>query len=369
MKRLVFQNHLLNLLPLEDTVHWVLFTLSTTYFNQGNLCDTLSSKTRTLITANLPVTWCKSARLIHIWVSDESFWIGTGPQRLCHTVIVFLTCHGEQTIGYVSAQTLDPFLQKNLFLNAWTIWRLWTIETQLFFMSKCSNQFRRGAKVLSFSVVQKQFFRFLYKCIINLLKPNLKSIKRHHVTNFQSDVRLSSVKKSSWKQRREILVSDKGLQPMKVNSPPVINRLPWHGANRPRYCFCVQQVLQYPVSHQAGTSKLSTSRKVLVLFWFTWEGGKKNLFGKADTLVEEILSCRRIKLSNSQTLILDGVETGSFLSDFAQQLSRRNADVPDIYFTLLDAAGMSPTLILHQNANAKEKGNWVPFKIWPSEAA
>ena len=89
----------------------------------------------------------------------------------------------------------------------------------------------------------------------------------------------------------------------------------------------------------------------------------KNLFSKVDLLVDQILSCPRIKFSNSQTSILDGVETGLFLSDFAQQLRRKNADVPDIYFTLLDAAVLSPTLILNQNAKAKERGSWVPFKI------
>ena len=61
----------------------------------------------------------------------------------------------------------------------------------------------------------------------------------------------------------------------------------------------------------------------------------KKLFSKADTLVDKILSCPRSKLSNSQTLILDGVETRIFLSDFVQQLRRKNAEVPDIYFTLL----------------------------------
>ena len=89
----------------------------------------------------------------------------------------------------------------------------------------------------------------------------------------------------------------------------------------------------------------------------------KKLFSKADSLVDKILSCPRVKLSNSQTLILDGVETEIFLSDFAQQLRRKNADIPDIYFILLDAAGKSPTLILNQNAKAKEKGSWVPLKI------
>ena len=95
----------------------------------------------------------------------------------------------------------------------------------------------------------------------------------------------------------------------------------------------------------------------------------KKIFSKADALVDKILSSPRIKLSIAETLILDGVATGIFLSDFAQQLRRKNADVPDIYFTLLNAAGISPTLILNQNAKAKKRGSWVPFKIWTSEAA
>ena len=36
----------------------------------------------------------------------------------------------------------------------------------------------------------------------------------------------------------------------------------------------------------------------------------KNIFAKADTIVDKILSFPRIKLSNSHTLKLDGVQTG-----------------------------------------------------------
>ena len=61
-----------------------------------------------------------------------------------------------------------------------------------------------------------------------------------------------------------------------------------------------------------------------------------------------------IKLSISQTLILDGVETSVLVSDFAQQLRRENADVPDIYF-ILDAAGVSSTQILNEKAKTKER--------------
>ena len=89
----------------------------------------------------------------------------------------------------------------------------------------------------------------------------------------------------------------------------------------------------------------------------------KKLFGKADTLIDKILSCSRIKLSNSQTIILIGVDTGLLISDLTLHLRRKNVDVPDIYFTLLDAAGISPCLVFNQNAKAKDRGSWVPSKV------
>ena len=81
----------------------------------------------------------------------------------------------------------------------------------------------------------------------------------------------------------------------------------------------------------------------------------KKLFGKADTLIDKFVSCSRIKLSNSQTIILVGVDTGVLISDFTLHLRRKNADVPDIYFALLDAAGISPSLVFNQNAKAKDR--------------
>ena len=89
----------------------------------------------------------------------------------------------------------------------------------------------------------------------------------------------------------------------------------------------------------------------------------KKQFGKADSMKNKLLSCFRIKLSNSQTIILDGVDTGVLILDFTLHLRRKNADVPDIYFTLLDAAGISPSLVFNQNAKAKDRGSWVPFNV------
>ena len=95
----------------------------------------------------------------------------------------------------------------------------------------------------------------------------------------------------------------------------------------------------------------------------------KKPLGKVDALIDKSLSCCRIKLSNSQTRILVGVDTGVLISDFTLHLRRKNVDVSDIYFILLDAAGISPSLVFKQNATAKNRGVWVPFKVWTSEAA
>ena len=89
----------------------------------------------------------------------------------------------------------------------------------------------------------------------------------------------------------------------------------------------------------------------------------KKLFSKADPLIDKILSCSLIKLSNSQTMISDDADTGVLISDFTLHLRRKNAGVPDIYFTLLDAAGISPYLVFNEIAKAKERGSWVPFKV------
>ena len=83
----------------------------------------------------------------------------------------------------------------------------------------------------------------------------------------------------------------------------------------------------------------------------------------ASPLLNKVLGSPRIKLSNSNTLILDGKETGVLLKDFAQRLMRKNVPVPDIYFTLLDAASITPDIVVNSHVKGEERGAWIPFKI------
>ena len=82
----------------------------------------------------------------------------------------------------------------------------------------------------------------------------------------------------------------------------------------------------------------------------------QQLSTSASPLVNKILESPRIKLSNFNTLILDGIETGVLLKDFAQRLKRKNVPIPDIYFTLLDAASITPNFVVNSHAKGKERG-------------
>ena len=288
-------------------------------------------------------------------------------QRLFTLVICWLICPHAQTIDYVIVQTPDPFPQNFIFLTGWNSQSFRTMNTQNLSTLHVIQSFSHKCKSLFLQSCPKKLIRLLCECMINLLKGNLQSIKRHHVAKFQSEVLLLSLKRTTRKQRRDILASERGLQFINFFIPPGINYLSWYGAVCSRSCFCVQKKFDYPVSYKAGAKYQPLQNPTYQIDSLKKEINK-NLFSKADFLVDKILSCPRIKLSNSQTLVLDGAKTGNFLSDFAKQLRRKNEDVPDIYFTLLDAAGISPTLILNQNAKAKERGSWVPFKTWTSEA-
>ena len=81
-------------------------------------------------------------------------------------------------------------------------------------------------------------------------------------------------------------------------------------------------------------------------------------------LLNKVVESPRIRLSTSNTLILDGIETGVLLKDFAKRLKRKkNLRIPDIYFTLLHAASIIPELVVNSHAKGKEGGGGIPFKI------
>ena len=74
-----------------------------------------------------------------------------------------------------------------------------------------------------------------------------------------------------------------------------------------------QELPMYKAEHNPPSYQIDSPKKDI----------NKKLFGKADTPIDKILSCSRIKFSNSQTIILDGVDTGLLISDFTLHLRRK----------------------------------------------
>ena len=139
--------------------------------------------------------------------------------------------------------------------------------------------------------------------------------------------------------------------------------LSWYGAD----FFVPASVYNKSVAIQSDTKQELPNYKAVQHPSYQIDSLKTDInmkrFDKADTLKAKILSCSFIKLSNSQTIILDGVDTGVLILDLTLHWRRKNVDVPDLYVTSLEAAGLSPSLVFNQNAKAKDRGSWVPFKV------
>ena len=113
-------------------------------------------------------------------------------------------------------------------------WGLWKMNTQNLSTLQVFQLLSRKSKSHFLQSCPKEFFRFLCKCIVNLFNGNLQTIKRRQVVKFQNEVWLLLLKRTTWKQRRIVLSSEKGLQLLTVITPPVVNHLSWYGA----VCSC-----------------------------------------------------------------------------------------------------------------------------------
>ena len=190
----------------------------------------------------------------------------------------------------------------------------------------------RKGKSHFFQSRPKKFFRFLCECILNLLKGNLQAIKRHPVVKFQEEVWLLSLTRTTWKQRINVLLSEKYCNywpPLRLLSIII--------------CLAMEQFVLVPASvFNNSVTTQSVKKRELPKYkaeqppTYQIDSLKRDFnrkpFGKADTLIDKILSCSRIKLSNSKTIILDSVDTGVLISDFTLHLRRKNVDVQYIYF-------------------------------------
>ena len=74
----------------------------------------------------------------------------------------------------------------------------------------------RWFKTLFLQSCPEKFIRLLCECTGNRLKRNLQSIKIHQVTTFQNKVYLLFLEQITWKQVRDVVADEKGLQIIKI---------------------------------------------------------------------------------------------------------------------------------------------------------
>lgn len=97
---------------------------------------------------------------------------------------------------------------KNI-LNAHTLWVFQTFSHRFkkHYLQKCP----------------KEFIRFLCECIFNLVEGNLHVIEKKTVSAYKKQISKLVQRKPSFRERRTILSSPKGLSLLKVITPSIIS--------------------------------------------------------------------------------------------------------------------------------------------------
>ena len=85
-------------------------------------------------------------------------------------------------------------------------------------------------------------------------------------------------------------------------------------------------------------------------------------------LIDLILNSPRIRLSQSENIILGNRDTKELIVDTVCALKRKNTDFPDIYLTILEATQIPPKLVINTNAKAKDSGTFILFEIWKGKS-
>ena len=203
---------------------------------------------------------------------------------------------------------------------------------------------------------------FLSECSVNPLQGNLSEVKISHVLKYRDKIHKMFSKKQLG-TNEEVSFRRKKDYCSNKHFPPSSNFI----------FFEMEQSVLVPLSVYNSSNNSIVTKQELPRYkpeqtpTYHKDTLKKEINQQLNTnvfpLVNKFLESPRIKLSISNTLILDGIETGELLKDFSQRLKRRNVPVPDICFTLLDAASITPDIVVHSHAKGKERGAWIPFKI------
>ena len=156
--------------------------------------------------------------------------------------------------------------------------------------------------------------------------------------------------------------SPKGLQLASVITRFVIERLTNYGS------VCSNSLLKISITKYISKKKKLEQKQekeeiVPKDFYFIYcavNAKLETIYKKH--LIDSVLNSPRIRLSQSQNIIMDTRDTKESFVDCVSPLKRKKTDCLDVYFTILEATQFLPTLVINRNAKAKQRGTWIPFK-------
>ena len=80
-------------------------------------------------------------------------------------------------------------------------------------------------------------------------------------------------------------------------------------------------------------------------------------------LIDLFLKSPRIKLSQSENIILDNQDTKESSVYIVCALKRKKTDFIVIYFNILEATQVPLKLVINKNDKTKDRGTWIPYEI------
>ena len=131
----------------------------------------------------------------------------------------------KQSTLFDFVQIVDRFLQFFSFHNINSRPHFRVMSTQHLSTLTTFQSYSRNFKRTYLKNCPKEFFQFLYECIVNMLRGELQDIQERDVIKYQDEIHQLILKRTRINKRRAILISRKGIELLTILTPSIINSL------------------------------------------------------------------------------------------------------------------------------------------------
>ena len=158
-------------------------------------------------------------------------------------LLIDLTPKTVDSLKYCTNSTSVP---SKFFLSAGTETKFLDDEhTIRLYTTNISKTYPKIFKNSSSSIVQKSFIHFLSQCLVNLLRGQLRDLRKIYVVNYRREISELTRRRTSLHKRRTILSSPKGLELIYLITSFVIKRLTQYGS------VCFKSLLSFSITKYA----------------------------------------------------------------------------------------------------------------------